>query len=327
MLFLYCRVIINAMKYVFFDIECASVYKNCAKICAFGYCVCDEHFQILKKKDLLINPRGKFDLTDRKGRKGIVLPYNYADFKKYPPFYHYYPAIKELLEAEDTLVVGHAVLNDVKYLNLETRRFKLPSFNFNFIDTQMLFMSYMNDFTRQYGLEEIAEKLKVRYTPHRAAEDAYATSRILCAMCRKKKCNVEKLLELYGFTAGKIENYAISGTQSTAYKQYIKEKNRIKNARARARIKFNNKLLRMKPHEGKLNGVAFTFTRVIEDDIKISIPLLDKIYAAGGTYTRDTECCKYFVRAEEDTSTRFNEAQEDEKINVIDLNGLQELLQ
>ena len=36
------------MEYVFFDIECACVYKNVAKICVFGYCVCDEQFHILK---------------------------------------------------------------------------------------------------------------------------------------------------------------------------------------------------------------------------------------------------------------------------------------
>lgn len=38
------------MKYLFFDIECASVFKNTAKICAFGYCLTDEQFHILEKR-------------------------------------------------------------------------------------------------------------------------------------------------------------------------------------------------------------------------------------------------------------------------------------
>ena len=42
------------MNYVFFDIECACVYKDVAKICVFGYCICDEKFNILKKEDILI---------------------------------------------------------------------------------------------------------------------------------------------------------------------------------------------------------------------------------------------------------------------------------
>ena len=41
------------MSLVFFDIECASVYKTSAKICAFGYVVCDDDFNILEKEDIL----------------------------------------------------------------------------------------------------------------------------------------------------------------------------------------------------------------------------------------------------------------------------------
>ena len=74
------------MKYLFFDIECAGVFKNVAKICAFGYCLTDEQFHILEKEDILINPQGGFHLTDRKGEQGLVLPYEYSSFKKYPTF-------------------------------------------------------------------------------------------------------------------------------------------------------------------------------------------------------------------------------------------------
>ena len=57
------------MKLIFFDIECAGVHKTYAKICAFGYVVCDGQFNILEKEDILINPRGRFELTNRKGEK------------------------------------------------------------------------------------------------------------------------------------------------------------------------------------------------------------------------------------------------------------------
>ena len=101
------------MKFVFFDIECAGVHKTYAKICVFGYVVCDEKFNILEKEDILINPRGKFELTDRKGEKGITLPYEYSEFAKQPDFRAVYPRIKALLEDEEACVFGHAVLNDV----------------------------------------------------------------------------------------------------------------------------------------------------------------------------------------------------------------------
>ena len=53
------------MKLVFFDIECAGVHKTYAKICAFGYVVCDGQFNILEKEDILINPRGRFEQIGR----------------------------------------------------------------------------------------------------------------------------------------------------------------------------------------------------------------------------------------------------------------------
>ena len=103
------------MKYVFFDIECACVYKYTAKICAFGYTVTDEFYNVLEKEDILINPKGKFHLTDRKGRDGIVLPYEYGEFSSRPLFPAVYPKIKKLLEDPEVLVLGHATMNDVNH--------------------------------------------------------------------------------------------------------------------------------------------------------------------------------------------------------------------
>ena len=60
------------MKYVFFDIECACVYKNTAKICAFGYVLTDENFQVLAQEDILINPKGK---AIGKIKYTVILPF------------------------------------------------------------------------------------------------------------------------------------------------------------------------------------------------------------------------------------------------------------
>ena len=48
---------------------------------SFGYVLTDEKFNVLEREDILLNPKGKFHLTDRKGRAGLVLPYDYEDFK------------------------------------------------------------------------------------------------------------------------------------------------------------------------------------------------------------------------------------------------------
>ena len=46
-------------KYLFFDIECANCYNNCAKLFSLGYVVTDENFNIIREKeDVLIGRRG-----------------------------------------------------------------------------------------------------------------------------------------------------------------------------------------------------------------------------------------------------------------------------
>lgn len=315
------------MKSVFFDIECAGVHKTYAKICAFGYVVCDENFNILEKEDILINPRGRFELTDRKGEKGIVLPYEYDEFKKHPPFTAVYERIKSLLEDKENLVFGHAVLNDIKYLNLETKRFHLPSFKFRFLDSQLIFMTHKNDYSRQFGLEHIANDLGVEFTPHRAVDDAYATMRIVEAICRVRDCNAFTLAESMNITLGKIENFNVTGPQSKGFKNYNAEKLIAKNKRSRAREKFYNNLSRKRAKsEGKLKGMSFTFSRALEDEISVSIPFVDKIYSLGGKYSQKLDRCNVYVASESTESARTKNARAEERIKVISLDEFKELL-
>lgn len=315
------------MNLVFFDIECASVYKTSAKICAFGYVACDENFNITEKEDILINPKGAFHLTDSKGEHGLVLPYKYADFKKYPDFRAAYPKIKALLEDKNNIVAGHATYNDVNYLNLETRRFSLPSFNFEFSDTQLLYMTMTGGYSRQYGLEYIAKDLGVDFTPHRAADDAYATMRIAEAMCRANGCDFTGLERLFCFTRGKIENYGITKPVTAGFYEYSESQRAAKEERSRARRDFYIYLSRKKRrHEGKLKGFVFNFSRCIEDDLALSEPLLDKIYAAGGTYTQKLNRCNIYVSPVGDESTRTRSAALREGLKMITLEEFEEML-
>lgn len=259
------------MEYVFFDIECACVYKNVAKICVFGYCVCDEQFNIIKKEDILINPNGKFHLTDR-GGDGIVLPYDYAEFKKYPPFPHFYPKIRSLLEGEDKLVFGHAAVNDVKYLCLETRRYKLPSFSFRFADTQIIYMAMTKTFDRQAGLEELLERCSIR--------------------------------------PGRINDYQFSNCSSQARAKYISEKVKEKREKGEKRARFNDFVFgyRVKPQSREFKGRRFSFSRSIEEDLPLAKRLVKAIVARGGRYSLKLTGCNVFVEEDGDDSVRRDAA-------------------
>lgn len=293
------------MEYVFFDIECACVYKNVEKICVFGYVVCDENFNILKKEDILINPNGKFHLTDR-GGEGIVLPYDYDEFRKYPPFPHFYPKIKEILEGENKLVFGHAAVNDVKYLCLETKRYKLPSFRFSFADTQVMYMAMTETFDRQSGLEALTEIFEVEYTPHCAADDAYATMKIAEAMCEKENCTLPELIEKFSLRLGKIEEFQFSNCSSRKRSQYLSEKRREKQEKGELRSRFNNFVYgyRVRPQSREFKGKRFCFARSIEEDLPLAKRLVKAIVARGGRYSFKLSGCNAFVKEEDDVTVR-----------------------
>lgn len=312
---------------MFFDIECASVYKYTAKICAFGYVLCDEQFNIIEKRDILINPKGKFHLTGERGEKGIVLPYEYSEFKNYPVFKEVFPRIKELLENRDNLVFGHATHNDVKYLDLETNRFHLPPFNFSFSDSQLMYMTAMNDFSRQFGLEYITKDLNVDFTPHRAADDAYATMRVVQALCRKYGCGCAELDGILKIRRGKIKNHRMTKPVSEAQIEYIQSREKAKKERAVRRNKFFVHLSRRKAIKaGDLRGKVFNFSRPLEDEIELSIPFLDGIYAHGGTYSQKTEECNVYVCRDDDDTVRTARARKSEGLEVITPERLKELL-
>jgi DNA polymerase III epsilon subunit-like protein len=314
------------MEYVFFDIECACVYKDTAKICAFGYCLTDEQFNIIEKEDLLINPKGKFHLTDRKGKAGLVLPYDYQDFKNYPPFPQVFPRIRKILEGRNKLVFGHATNNDIKYLNLETKRFSLLPFEFAFYDTQLLYMSMIGSFEKQLGLESVAQALNVNvdvtpesaaeqaadFAPHRAVDDAYVTMRIAQEMCRQEGVSLSELLLKYKVRPGKTsKGNTVNGT-SDSFKAFDDERRSAREEREKKHFEFSQILEtfnhRKQVKNGVWSGKVFSFSHEIENQGEKAKKYLSVIYSRGGRYSGRALNCDVFVRAEEDNGKRVQNA-------------------
>ena len=300
------------MKYLFFDIECSVVSKFAAKICAFGYCLTDEQFNIIEKEDILINPQGGFHLTDRKGTQGLVLPYEYSDFKKYPTFLEKADKIFALLEDKDTLVAGHATMNDVKYLNFESKRFNLRSFAFDFADTQFVYMNRVGEFSRQFGLGSIAQELGVEFTAHRAVDDAYATMKVAEAMCKAEGCSFPALIEKYQITLGRIENYEITQTTSVAQIAYKQEQEKKREEREKRKAQFHvfaDKEKRKRAKDGKLKNKSVCFSHPLEIDLPVAKRLLSAAFAQAAFFTTRAEECDVYVCYENEGGLRLKSAQ------------------
>ena len=310
------------MEYLFFDIEFAGVFKNVAKICAFGYCLVDEQFHILDKQDILINPKGNFHLTDRKGEQGIVLPYKYEDFKTYPTFPQLADKIYGLLQEKNRLVVGHASMNDVKYLNLESQRFSLPSFKFAFADTQFLYMNQIGDFSRQFGLGAIAKDLGVEFTPHRAVDDAYATMKVAEAMCKKENLPLPALIEKYQITLGRIENYTVQQTSSAGFANFKAEREKAKEAREKARASFHifaDRAKRKRAKDGVLKNKRVCFSHLLELQQPLVNELLLSAFAQGALISfRAEECDVYVCFATENDMRKQSAERVGAKVYAVD---------
>ena len=78
------------MKYLFFDIECASV-RNGSKMCSFGYVLTDENLNIIEENDIMINPKSEWDFYALKH----ILAHSKEYYESFPDFNTQYEKIKK----------------------------------------------------------------------------------------------------------------------------------------------------------------------------------------------------------------------------------------
>ncbi|MBQ5802300.1 MAG: 3'-5' exonuclease [Clostridia bacterium] len=218
------------MKILAFDIECAMVSKTAAHILSFGYVLTDEHFTVLEKDDILINPCTKIRVQAKSG-EGIVLPYTDKMLRKMPKFPAVYERIKSLIEAPDTIVIGHSTMNDVRYLNLDCAKYNLPPLCFRFWDTQVLAAEEAGDFNALRGLNGLATELGVTFQAHCSMEDAEMTLFVFQKMCEKAQLSPCELLAANGGEAGTSANYEAYTATTAAFREVLKERAKKKEER------------------------------------------------------------------------------------------------
>lgn len=172
------------MQYLFFDIECADGNRA---ICEFGYVLTDEKFNVLRKRNILIDPECKFNLTRREGQADLILSYPYEEYYKYYPFDDSYETIKELMTRDNLMIFGHAVNNDTGFLFKDCNRYKLPLFDYVAYDIQKMLPVFDKQNKRYTSLDNAFIDLvpaDVRNTliNHRACDDAMKTMLVFKSM-------------------------------------------------------------------------------------------------------------------------------------------------
>ena len=191
------------MNYLFFDIECANCFDGVGKICEFGYVLTDEKFSVIEENSFKMNPRAVFD---KKGfaMRGIHLEHPFAFYKTQPDFPYFYPKIRDLLEGEGLLVIGHGTENDVRFLLNECVRYDMIPMNFKFYDTCEL-AKVIYGRTTNLNLKALYEEFCAHdeiQQNHRSLEDAYMTRDVAKFYTKDLRKPFSKIAAAYPDAAG-----------------------------------------------------------------------------------------------------------------------------
>lgn len=234
--------------------------------------------------DLQLNETGRYTrlynpVTRRKntGSK-IKFPFTFADLKVEPTFGG---AGKELFEilTPDTLVVGHAIDNDVRMIIEACHHFRLPMPMFDFLDTVVVY-SAVTGTPEARSLSHIAEEFGFEFSAHDPTEDAAATLEVLRRLLEKGECKLDDLEEKYSLHLGRLEK----GLMRRCYIESVSEKalKHIENQNALfdTVVSFDGKV---SPKAG-YNNRLFCFAGSLSADQDVSA-VAKRILAAGGKIT------------------------------------------
>ena len=195
------------MKLLFFDLENATGGRS-NKICELGYVLVDEHFLILEKGNMIINPnisRREWDWYVVKK----VLTRKKSEYEKSQTFDFYYQMINGLIKSAD-YVIGHTVKGDVKALNEECKRYKLQDLNFQFYDESVIFQITMES-KQKKSVNSILCELGVQAEgkEHDAESDAYNTMLGIKSMIEKTGKSIKDFFDYNSRAKGENNNSVI----------------------------------------------------------------------------------------------------------------------
>mgnify|MGYP001053935716 CR=1 FL=1 len=237
------------MKVIALDFECANTFAYYS-ICWTGIVVSNEN---LEEKEIIsqkCNPTvGSFFAGK------INFPFTIKDLRKEKVFKCNHRFLTDLL-TEDTLVIGHAINNDISMLIAACLKFRIKMPTFNYIDSNVVYSVYKNEF-KETSLKTIADEFGIEYVEHDPSEDARATLAAVREIAKRENTDLNGLIEKYGIVVGKVKNMHAYKTYSTKMNdktvnkmqyvnstlEYFDSIERDENAKCRQRFHIDDNIL------------------------------------------------------------------------------------
>ncbi len=279
------------MNYLFFDIECAGIIDGVSRICSFGYFLCDESFNKIEKKDIIINPRCRIE-SKKLQKSGVTFAYPNSRFKRAPDFQQSFAEIKRLLTLPSTLIIGHATGCDASYIIQNSRCFGLPSFDFFYLDTQKL-----HAFANGEPCVSLSRLCEIYGVPllreHKSDDDAEMTARAAEKICIKAGISlkdVSKKPSILGCVYNGINHPELSsafpigaGTVMTPHVRKV------------FRSYLASKLFDVTP-KSDFKGIKYCFDEGFEHkSFKSALSIIHRLRTFGAVYTMNVLECDLFV--------------------------------
>lgn len=200
------------MRLLFFDLEYATQRKDICAICEFGYTVTDEHFNVLERDNLIINPDISYKDWDWYVISNI-LTRSINDYTKHKRLTYYYPIIADVFNSSD-YVIGHSLDSDTVSFNRNLQRYNLQPIDYTFYDVKLIYQS----FTKQENgtsVTNILNELEIsgEESVHDAETDAYNTMLIMKKIAEMKNASFESVINEYPNSKNKTENFMLESTR------------------------------------------------------------------------------------------------------------------
>ena len=315
------------MKYLFFDIECASVHKG-SKMCSFGYALTDERLNLIETKDIIINPKSEWDWYVLAN----ILEEPKEYYESFPSFDEQYRTISELF-AEDVIAFGHGVTNDVRFLNDDCKRYGLPYIDFDFYDCADIYKEFGND-KEVKSLAKVSKEIgeHTQGEKHKSNEDALLTYEYTKGICERMNTNMEELLKLVPNCKGRNKN-GMCSYRNLAKKEKNKSKNPGKLYECFLENVETSKVCDNKFLSGKRIAISMEYEK---KNFKQMLLIIQLITNLGGEYVTEADECNVFVtynnvrksgmleccEREVDVDELIDEGEDIEKISIYELLGI-----
>jgi len=277
------------MAYLFFDIECIHVAKR-DYIFSFGYVICDEKFNIIEQRDILINPDVNFQVST-----GIKIHYHWNAIKSQPTFIYFYETIKQLLESPSHHIFGHAIDNDIRFLFQECQQYSLPGFNFEFIDTQVIF-DHFHQCESRSSIAKILNYYQINPEAlHRSDIDALYNMTYVKKLCDEQGIPLIELVNKPNIIKGKSEGLNFD---RCLLMDWIYEPTQIDNKESLiSLIKVNS----FEKISTTLEGKSFVInTKILYDNLDVGVYLIKIIVENGGIFQQTNPNPTIFIYSEND---------------------------